>query len=84
MRDQSEPALSTAWNKLPDAVQTRNVLLQVLRHSRLYESAAAYVTDQPAFLNAAIAVHTNLAPKELLSALKSIEVRSASCLPHAS
>lgn len=49
--------------------------MQVLRHSRLYESAAAYVTDQPTFLNAALAVHTDLPPRELLAVLKSIEVR---------
>jgi len=50
-------------------------LTQVLRHSRLYESAAAYVTDQPPFLNAALAVRTTLSPPDLLTALKQIEVR---------
>ena len=49
--------------------------LQVLRHSRLYESAAAYVTDQPPFLNAALAVRTELSPPELLTAIKQIEVQ---------
>ena len=48
---------------------------QLIRLSRLYESAAAYVTDQPAFLNAAALVETPLGPRALLTALKAIEVR---------
>ena len=44
--------------------------------SRLYESAPAYVTDQPAFLNAAALVDTQLKPLELLQALKQVEVCS--------
>ena len=48
---------------------------QVARQSRLYESAPAYVTDQPRFVNAALAVTTALPPRELLAALKAIEVR---------
>lgn len=48
--------------------------VQVLRYSRLYESEAAYVTDQPAFLNAALAVQTRLDPEQLLRALKEVEV----------
>ena len=48
--------------------------LQVARQSRLYESAPAYVTDQPRFVNAALAVETALPPIELLAALKRIEV----------
>jgi hypothetical protein len=46
----------------------------VAQLSRLYESAAAYVTDQPAFLNAAALVETQLQPLELLGALKQVEV----------
>ena len=42
--------------------------------SRLYESAPAYVTEQPAFLNAALLALTPLAPLELLAALKAVEV----------
>jgi hypothetical protein len=49
---------------------------QLIRLSRLYESAAAYVTDQPAFLNAAALVETPLGPRALLTALKAIEVRN--------
>ena len=47
---------------------------QVARQSRLYESAPAYVTDQPRFVNAALAVETTLPPIELLATLKRIEV----------
>ena len=50
---------------------------QVVRQSRLYESAPAYVTDQPVFLNAALAVRTALPPRQLLDALKHVEVRGA-------
>lgn len=50
--------------------------LQVVMLSRLYESAPAYVTEQPAFLNAALLALTPLAPLELLAALKTIEVGS--------
>ena len=53
--------------------------MQILRYSRLYESAAAYVTDQPAFLNAAVAVQTQLDPHLLLKSLKDVEV--IACLP---
>lgn len=41
--------------------------------SRLYESAPQYVTDQPAFLNAAAEIKTSLSPLALLSALKDTE-----------
>lgn len=50
-------------------------LPQVCQLSRLYESAPAYVTDQPPFLNAAALVVTALPPLELLRRLKGIEVR---------
>ncbi|KAI9175818.1 trifunctional dihydropteroate synthetase [Blastocladiella emersonii ATCC 22665] len=41
--------------------------------SFLYETPAMYVTDQPAFLNAAAKIYTPLSPLDLLDALKSIE-----------
>ncbi len=41
--------------------------------SFLYETAPAYMTDQPAFLNAACRVGTELGPLELLAALKKVE-----------
>jgi 2-amino-4-hydroxy-6-hydroxymethyldihydropteridine diphosphokinase/dihydropteroate synthase len=51
-----------------------------VRQSRLYESAPAYVTDQPRFINAAVAVKTSLQPRQLLHALKKIEVGMLSCV----
>ncbi|KAF5842524.1 Dihydropteroate synthase-like protein [Dunaliella salina] len=50
--------------------------LQVLRCSSLYETAPAYVTDQPAFLNAAVLVRTALTPPSLLSMLKGLESKA--------
>ena len=57
-----------------------NCCLQIVRQSRLYESAPAYVTDQPRFINAAVAVKTSLQPRQLLHALKKIEVGMLSCV----
>lgn len=48
--------------------------MQVKQQSRLYESAAAYVEDQPAFLNMAVLAATHLQPLPLLHTLKGIEV----------
>lgn len=41
--------------------------------SLLYETAAMYVTDQPAFLNAAVLGRTDLPPLQVLYHLKQIE-----------
>ncbi|KAK1930426.1 Folic acid synthesis protein fol1 [Phytophthora citrophthora] len=41
--------------------------------SRLYTTAPQYVEDQPAFLNLVARLHTDLKPKELLGAFKTIE-----------
>lgn len=41
--------------------------------SPVYETAAAYVTDQPAFLNAALLGRTTLSPPDLLAAVKRVE-----------
>lgn len=49
-------------------------MMQVVRQSRLYESAPAYVTDQPRFVNGALVALTPLSPLELLDALKAVEV----------
>jgi hypothetical protein len=54
------------------------LLMQVRCLSRLYESAPAYVTDQPPFLNAAALVETSLPPLDLLRTLKQLEVRCCS------
>jgi 2-amino-4-hydroxy-6-hydroxymethyldihydropteridine diphosphokinase len=44
-----------------------------VRASRLYRTAPWGKTDQPAFVNAAVAVSTALPPRELLDALLAIE-----------
>lgn len=46
----------------------------ISRLSRLFETAPAYVEDQPRFLNAAAVIETDLAPRELLRCLKRAEV----------
>lgn len=53
----------------------------MVRQSRLYESAPAYVTDQPRFINGALAALTCLQPLELLDALKTIEVSACDFFP---
>ncbi|OMO93511.1 Pterin-binding protein [Corchorus capsularis] len=47
--------------------------INITRHACLYETAPAYVTDQPRFLNSAVRAVTKLGPHELLSVLKKIE-----------
>ncbi|XP_028801478.1 folate synthesis bifunctional protein, mitochondrial-like [Neltuma alba] len=47
--------------------------IHITRHACLYESAPAYVTDQPYFLNSAVRAVTKLGPHELLAELKKIE-----------
>lgn len=51
---------------------------QVSAYSRLYQSSAAYVTEQPDFLNAAVLGTTHLPPMELLAALKAVEAKVVS------
>lgn len=64
----------TGQDVTPHLGLTVFVIPQVLRQSRLYESAPAYLTDQPRFVNGALAALTSLQPLELLDALKSVEV----------
>lgn len=45
----------------------------LLAASPLYETAPAYVVDQPRFVNGALKVETALAPRALLTKLKEIE-----------
>ncbi|MFD3165019.1 2-amino-4-hydroxy-6-hydroxymethyldihydropteridine diphosphokinase [Herpetosiphon sp. NSE202] len=47
--------------------------VQLTAYSSVYETAAAYVEDQPPFLNAVVAGMTDLAPHALLALLKQIE-----------
>ncbi|KAI4368867.1 hypothetical protein MLD38_017375 [Melastoma candidum] len=58
-------------NEALDLMRKRG--LRITRHSCLYETAPAYVTDQPHFLNAAVRAFTSLGPHELLKQLKQIE-----------
>lgn len=50
--------------------------IKVLRHSALYETVPAYVTDQPSFLNAAVLARSQHAPMDLLRVLKDIEAKA--------
>ncbi|PKI62462.1 hypothetical protein CRG98_017086 [Punica granatum] len=47
--------------------------IEISRHGCLYETAPAYVTDQPRFLNSAVRGVTTLGPHDLLQELKKIE-----------
>jgi 2-amino-4-hydroxy-6-hydroxymethyldihydropteridine diphosphokinase len=47
--------------------------VRVTQRSRIYESEPVGVLDQPAFLNAVVAIATTLEPAELLVELKRIE-----------
>ena len=49
--------------------------VQVLRASRVYETAPWGYSDQPAYLNQVLEARTALAPLELLAHLKAIEAR---------
>lgn len=49
--------------------------VKVLAVSRLYETAPAYVVDQPNFLNIAIEGRTALSPTALLDYLKKLEMQ---------
>jgi 2-amino-4-hydroxy-6-hydroxymethyldihydropteridine diphosphokinase len=53
---------------------------QVVQQSRLYETAPAYVVDQPAFLNMALIAATDLQPVPLLRTLKHVEVGTRTCM----
>jgi 2-amino-4-hydroxy-6-hydroxymethyldihydropteridine diphosphokinase len=55
------------------ALQTLPPQVAVVAVSRLYETAPAYVVDQPAFLNIALVGETTLSPDELLAYLQGAE-----------
>lgn len=61
--------LHTALNRLNSDLKDS----RVIDTSFLYQTDPMYVTDQPAFLNAACLVQTKLEPLELLDGLKRIE-----------
>ena len=58
---------------LRSAVAEIRGVVEDVRVSSLYETAAWGVTDQPAFLNAVVRGRTSLPPLELLDALQAIE-----------
>ena len=60
-------------NNLTEALQLLPPQVEVVSISRLYETAPAYVLDQPAFLNIVIKGRTRLSPPDLLVYLKKIE-----------
>ncbi|MBO6836457.1 MAG: 2-amino-4-hydroxy-6-hydroxymethyldihydropteridine diphosphokinase, partial [Alphaproteobacteria bacterium] len=51
---------------LSAAILELRAFMDVRALSRVYETAPMYVTDQPAFLNMALAAETDLPPLELL------------------
>jgi 2-amino-4-hydroxy-6-hydroxymethyldihydropteridine diphosphokinase len=55
------------------AVAGLKAFVTVTKISPVYETAAAYVADQPPFLNAALLGETSLEPLELLHKLKTLE-----------
>lgn len=59
---------------LHSAITAINAIAQITAFSKVYETAPAYVVDQPYFLNAAIRIQTELAPFDLLDYVKQSEV----------
>ncbi len=55
------------------AIEALGALGEIVSASPLYETAPMYVLDQAPFLNAAVALETELAPVPLLDALLAIE-----------
>ena len=49
--------------------------VRLTQTSFLYETKPMYVTDQPAFLNGAVEIHTNLDPLRLLDNIKKVEAQ---------
>lgn len=58
---------------LREALDLLAPAIAVSAGSPVYETAAAYVEDQPPFLNCVVSAETGLAPAALLAALKAIE-----------
>ncbi|XP_050209403.1 folate synthesis bifunctional protein, mitochondrial-like [Mercurialis annua] len=68
---------SNVGNRLQNFNQALQLMnksgINISRHGCLYETAPAYVTDQPHFLNSAVRGVTKYGPHELLRVLKKIE-----------
>jgi 2-amino-4-hydroxy-6-hydroxymethyldihydropteridine diphosphokinase len=62
-------------DNLKKALQALPPQIEVSAVSRLYETAPAYVVDQPAFLNIVIKGQTDLSPTDLLAYLKLLETQ---------
>ncbi len=60
---------------MQQAVRQLGNLGKILKIGRLYESDPYGLTEQPAFLNSAVILETDVPPRELLPALKAIEQR---------
>ena len=58
---------------LAQAVAALEARLRVTAVSSLWRTAPMYVTDQPEFLNMAVAAETDLAPPDLLALAKTLE-----------
>jgi len=58
---------------LKRAVAALTALGAIEACSRVYETAPLHLTDQPAFLNMAVRLATQLAPNDLLGAVKALE-----------
>lgn len=65
--------LGDRLSHLKAAVASLREIADIEAVSPVYETPAAYVTDQPAFLNATLTATTKLPPQALLYALKHIE-----------
>ncbi len=65
--------LGDRHRQMRTAVAEIRKVLDDVRVSSLYESAAWGVSDQPAFLNAVVRARTSLEPLELLDAMQAIE-----------
>jgi len=60
---------------LQDALQQLPPTVTITTISRLYETKAAYVEDQPDFLNMVLKGQTELSPAMLLAYLKTLEIK---------
>ena len=67
--------LADRHNNLKEALQLLADKVEISAISRLYETAPAYVLDQPAFLNMAVKGNTTLSPTDLLTYLKDLETK---------
>jgi dihydropteroate synthase/2-amino-4-hydroxy-6-hydroxymethyldihydropteridine diphosphokinase len=67
--------IATALSMLCDPTfeESSYVPSHLIRTSFLHNTAPMYVTDQPAFLNGAVEIHTDMPPHSLLHRLKKVE-----------